>query len=69
MNCITTLQESYTTVLTYIGFNASANYSKRIKGFRSAVEFDGVNRFLTVSLLGGLMLKFIIQELYINIWI
>ncbi|CAM1369766.1 conserved exported hypothetical protein [Tenacibaculum sediminilitoris] len=31
--------------------HASANYTKKVKGFRSAVNFDGVNRFLTTQLL------------------
>ena len=30
---------------------ANANYTKRVKGFRSAVNFDGVNRFLTIDML------------------
>jgi hypothetical protein len=30
---------------------ATANYSKKVKGFRSSVNFDGVNRFLTVDML------------------
>ncbi|MCH3881579.1 carboxypeptidase-like regulatory domain-containing protein [Tenacibaculum aquimarinum] len=32
-------------------FNASANYSKKLNGFRNAVEFDGINQFLTIQLL------------------
>ncbi|APG66068.1 hypothetical protein LPB136_12115 [Tenacibaculum todarodis] len=32
-------------------FNASINYNKKLNGFRNAVEFDGVNRFLTIQLL------------------
>lgn len=31
--------------------HASANYTKKVKGFRSAVNFDEVNRFLTVNML------------------
>tara|TARA_R110002074_G_scaffold392826_3_gene578641 strand:+ start:3994 stop:6639 length:2646 start_codon:yes stop_codon:yes gene_type:complete len=30
--------------------NASINYSKQIKGVRNAVEFDGINQFLTARL-------------------
>ncbi|WP_425656744.1 carboxypeptidase-like regulatory domain-containing protein [Tenacibaculum ascidiaceicola] len=30
--------------------HASANYTKKVKGYRSAVSFDGVNRFLTMQL-------------------
>ncbi|WP_028889902.1 carboxypeptidase-like regulatory domain-containing protein [Tenacibaculum ovolyticum] len=30
---------------------ANVNYTKRVKGFRSAVNFDGVNRFLTIDML------------------
>ncbi|QXP72990.1 carboxypeptidase-like regulatory domain-containing protein [Tenacibaculum sp. AHE15PA] len=30
---------------------ANANYTKKVKGFRSAVNFDGVNRFLTIDML------------------
>jgi hypothetical protein len=32
-------------------FFATANYSKKVKGFRNAVNFDGVNRFLTIDML------------------
>ncbi|GFD78237.1 hypothetical protein KUL118_10990 [Tenacibaculum sp. KUL118] len=31
--------------------HASANYTKKVQGFRNAVNFDGVNRFLTMQLL------------------
>lgn len=31
--------------------SASANYSKKIKGLISAVEFDGINQFLTIQML------------------
>ena len=31
--------------------NASANYSKKVDGFRNAVEFDGINQFLTVQMI------------------
>ncbi|SEC54177.1 CarboxypepD_reg-like domain-containing protein [Tenacibaculum sp. MAR_2009_124] len=30
--------------------HASANYTKKVKGFRSTVDFDGVNRFVSVNL-------------------
>ncbi len=30
---------------------ASANYTKKVDGFRNAVDFDGVNQFLTVQML------------------
>ncbi len=32
---------------------ATANYSKKAKGFGSAVNFDGVNRFLSIDMLNG----------------
>ena len=31
--------------------HASANYTKKVKGFRNSVNFDGINRFLTTQLL------------------
>ncbi len=32
---------------------ATANYSKKVKGFRNSVNFDGVNRFLTIDMLNN----------------
>ncbi|CAM1359496.1 carboxypeptidase-like regulatory domain-containing protein [Tenacibaculum xiamenense] len=30
--------------------HASANYTKKVRGFRSTVDFDGINRFVSVNL-------------------
>ena len=32
-------------------FRASANFNKKIDGFRTAVEFEGVNQFLTIQMI------------------
>lgn len=32
-------------------FRASANFNKKIDGFRTAVEFEGINQFLTIQML------------------
>lgn len=44
---------SYSRFSLYRGLmlHASANYTKKVKGFRNSVNFDGINRFLTTELL------------------
>ena len=43
----------YTRFSLYRGlmFRASANFNKKIDGFRTAVEFEGVNQFLTIQMI------------------